>query len=244
MRHVILWMSGLMFICIVGFLGLIIILPIVLDPNDYKEKISDLLYEQSGFRLEIPGDISLQISPRLDVLFSLGQVRVLSTPELSEMPLLSSEEARVELSILPLLKDKRLVIQGVQLHGVYCYLIKDKAGKGNWETTSASVSSASSSPEKKEVLGSASPASTSKKKTKTPTLELGALELSRVTVRYEDQQAGKIFELKDFSLQTGQVLDGQSFHLQSAFTLISSGKNNPTLFAENSFDTDVLFSLS
>lgn len=246
MKGVMKWAGGLLAFCILGFLGIIVVLPMVLDPNDYKDKISDLLYEQSGFRLEIPGDITLHISPRLDILFSLGQVRVLAAPGHSETPLLSSEEARVELSLFPLLKEKRLVVQGVQLHGVYCYLIRDRSGRGNWETTQASVTSASSlSPSKKKEASLPMPQSPAIEKTKKiPTLELGAFDLSRVTVRYEDQQAAKIFELKDFNAQTGQVLDGKSFHLQSAFTLISSGKKNTTLFVESSLNTDLIVRFS
>ncbi len=246
MKGVMKWAGGLLVVCVLLFLGIIVVLPMVLDPNDYKDKISDLLYEQSGFRLEIPGDITLHISPRLDVLFSLGQVRVLAAPGLSETPLLSSEEARVELSLFPLLKEKRLVVQGVQLHGVYCYLIRDKAGRGNWEVVQSSVPAASSpSPKKKKEASVPVQQGQAVKKTKKiPTLELGTFDLSRVTVRYEDQQAAKIIELKDFSVQTGHVLDGQSFHLQSAFTLISSGKNNTTLFVESSIDSDITVKFS
>jgi AsmA protein len=243
MKRVMKWAGGILLICVVGFAGLIIVLPMVLDPNDYKDKISKLVYEQSGFQLEIPGDITLNISPRLEVLFSLGQIRILSAPDFSGLPLLSSEEARVELSLLPLLKEKRLAIQSLQLHGVYCHLIRDTSGKGNWEITAAPAESSSPSTDTKDA-DPAPQVQASGKTKKTPTLELGAFDLSRVTVRYEDQQTGKIFELKDLSVQTGNVQDGQSFHLQSKFVLISSGSNNSALSVENALDADILFSLS
>ncbi len=140
------WIGGFVLLVLVLFAGLIILLPKLIDPNVYKDKISDLVYDNSGYRIEIPGDINLHVSPRLDVLFSLGQVRVLSAPGFTEDTLVSSEEARVELSLLPLLREKRLVIQGIQLHGGYCYLVRNKAGKGNWELPATkSVSPSSSS---------------------------------------------------------------------------------------------------
>jgi AsmA protein len=243
MKRVMKWAGGLLLICVVTFAGLIILLPMVLDPNDYKDKISEMVYEQSGFRLEIPGDIILHISPRLEVLFALGQVRVLSAPDFSDVPLLSSEEARVELSLLPLLMEKRLAVQGVQLHGVYCHLIRDKSGRGNWELTPVAAASPASSGNEK-VSDPAPREQGSGKAKKTSTFELGAFDLSRVTVRYEDQQTAKVFALKDLSVHTTHVQDGQSFHLQSQFDLTVSGSNNSALSVKNTLETDILFALS
>jgi len=237
------WIGGLLLLCVLAFAGLIIVLPMVLDPNNYKDKISGLVYEQSGFQLEIPGEITLNISPRLEVLFSLGQVQVLSAPGFSDVPLLRSEEARVEFSLMPLLKEKRLVIQGIQLHGVYCHLLRDKSGKGNWEIAAISTGAKAPSVNKKDSHSTPQVGEPEKTKT-TPTLELGAFDLSRVTVRYEDQKTAKVFELKDLNIQTGDVQDRKPFHLQSKFTLISSGSNNNALSVKSTLETDVLFALS
>ena len=44
---------------------ILLILPFIIDPNDYKEQINTIVYEQTGRVLSIPGDIKLQISPKL-----------------------------------------------------------------------------------------------------------------------------------------------------------------------------------
>ncbi|MCF8056299.1 MAG: AsmA family protein [Desulfocapsa sp.] len=242
MKRVMMWLGGIVLACVVVFVGLMLVLPLVLDPNDYKGKITDIVYDKSGYRLEIPGDIKLQITPGLDVLFTLGQIRVQSGPDFPDTPLLSSEEARVELSLMPLLREKRLAIQGLSLHGVYCNLMRNKAGKENWKN---SAGAATSSGDGAQVnTDSASQAPTAEKDKKGPSLELGALDVSRITVRFEDQQAGKRFELKDFSVQTNHVQDGKPFHLQSKFSLISSGKDNSALSAVNTLESDVTLALA
>ncbi len=221
--------------------GLILLLPLVLDPNDYKAKISDLVYDKSGYRLEIPGKIGLQVTPGLDFLFSLGQVRVLSGPDFPDAILLASEEARVELALWPLLREKRLQLQGVRLHGVYCNLIRDRAGKGNWELP-APAPVAVPGPQSKKAAPPQQQAAAREKRV--PGLDLGSLKLSRITVRYEDQQAGKIVELKELSVDTGRVQDGLPFHLQSTFILASSGSGNSVLSMESKLETEVVFSLA
>lgn len=242
MKRLLIWGGSILLLMTVAIVGLLIALPFILDPNDYKEKIETLIYEKSGYQLQIPGDIDFKITPGLDVLFSLGQVQVQSVADSSAAPLLSSEEARVEFSLLPLLREKRLAIQGIKLRGVYCNLIRNKAGKGNWEIA----------PVAGETVKAAQPQQTSsqaapqkqEKKSAPPSLDLGSLDLSRITVRYEDQQANKRFELKDFSVQTGHVQDGQPFHVQSAFTLISSGDGSAALSVSSELASDVQLTLA
>jgi AsmA protein len=233
------WLGGIVLVCVVIFVGLILVLPMVLDPNDYKGKITDIIYDKSGYRLEIPGDIKLQVTPGLDVLFTLGQIRVQSGPSFPDTILLSSEEARVELSLMPLLREKRLAIRGLSLHGVYCNLVRNKAGEENWKM--AAVTAPPSDAGAKTDSSSASQAPVAKK---APDLELGSLDVSRITVRFEDQQTGKRFELKDFSVETSHVQDGQPFHLQSRFSLLSSGNSNAVLSVVNTLESDVTLALA
>ncbi len=242
MKRLMIWSGSILLLMILAFIGLLIALPFILDPNDYKGKIETLIYEKSGYQLQIPGDIDLKITPGLDVLFSLGQVQVQSEAEFSGVPLLSSEEVRIEFSLMPLLREKRLAIQGIKLQGVYCNLIRNKAGKGNWEIAPTARGTADApQPEKT----SSQDTSTQKKNnTSSPAFDLGFLDLSKLTVRYEDQQTNKRFELRDFSAKTGHVQDGQPFHVQSFFTLISSGKGSAALSVSSELASDVLLTLA
>ncbi len=242
MKRMMMWLGGIVLACVVVFVGLILVLPMVLDPNDYKGKITDVVYDKSGYRLEIPGDIKLQVTPGLDVLFTLGQIRIQSGPNFPDTILLSSEEARVELSLMPLLREKRLAIQGLSLHGVYCNLIRNTAGEENWKiATGPAAPSESGAKIESESAPKASPV---KKEKMAPAIELGSLDLSRITVRFEDQVTEKRFELKDFSIQTDHVQDGQPFHLQSQFSLLSSGKSNAVLSVVNTLKSDVTLALT
>lgn len=233
MKRLMIWGGSLLLLVILAFVALLIALPFVLDPNDYKEKIETLVYEKSGYQLHIPGDIDFKITPGLDVLFSLGQVQVQSGPDFSGVTLLSSEEVRVEFSLMPLLREKRLAIQGIKLKGVYCNLIRNKAGKGNWEIVPPAGTIA------KTPQPPSQDTPKDEKKNTPPALDLGSLDLSGITVRYEDQQANKRFELKNFSIETGHVQDGHPFHVQSAFTLIASAEGNAALSVSSKLESDV-----
>ena len=110
MKRILFWAGAILLAIVVALVALIVLLPFILDPNDYKEKIETLVYEKSGYQLHIPGDINLQITPGLDVLFSMGQVRIDSTAAFPDVTLLRSEEATWAISLTPLVREKRLGI--------------------------------------------------------------------------------------------------------------------------------------
>ncbi len=81
-------MSSLVKWVIIGvttFIVLIIIaalcIPLFIDPNDYKDKISQAVQEQTGRELTMPGDIKLSISPSLKAIFRLGNVNLASSQD-------------------------------------------------------------------------------------------------------------------------------------------------------------------
>lgn len=69
MKRVVKWLAGIALVCVVVVVGLMLLLPMVLDPNDYKGKITVLIHDKSGYQVDIPGDIKLQVTPGLDILF-------------------------------------------------------------------------------------------------------------------------------------------------------------------------------
>lgn len=244
MKRVMIWGGAILALLVLVFAGLLVVLPLILDPNDYKEKIEHLVYEKSGYQLQIPGDINLQVTPGLDVLFSMGQIQVQSGAAFADTTLLSSEEARVELSLMPLLREKRLAVKGIKLHGVYCNLIRDTKGRGNWEVSSPAATAETTDKQSPQKQAPQQSVQKTEADGVASTFDLGALDLSEISVRYEDQQSKKRFELKKFSVHTDRVQDGHPFHLQSAFTLISSGDSNAALSVYNELESDVTVTLA
>ena len=53
-----------------------ILLPILVDPNDYKDEIAQQVYNKTGRTLTIEGDIDLSISLPLSVSLELGQIEL------------------------------------------------------------------------------------------------------------------------------------------------------------------------
>ena len=87
-------------IVILLVVGAIIIIPLVVDPNDYKDQITALVKDKTGRELQIEGDIQLSVFPWLGL--ELGAVRLSNAPDFGEEPFAAVREAAVRVKLRPL----------------------------------------------------------------------------------------------------------------------------------------------
>ena len=133
MSSIIKWIIG----GVAALVGLIVIamlcIPFFIDPNDYKDKITQAVQEQTGRELSMPGDIKLSISPTLKAVFRLGNVNLSSRKDFQGTDFFSSELVEINLALWPLIRSKELQINNILLTGVNINLIRNNSGATNWE---------------------------------------------------------------------------------------------------------------
>lgn len=126
-KYLFLTLFALIAIVIAG----LIVLTIILDPNDYKQDIERVAQESGGVNLKIKGDMDWSLYPWLGI--SIGAVEVM-TADGAPFTKLNELQARVNfkslLSMSP--KVQKLVLDGLELN-----LHKDAEGKANWENVTA-----------------------------------------------------------------------------------------------------------
>ena len=107
-----------------------IMLPMFVDPNDFKGEIIGQVEETTGRKLELAGDIGLTVFPWLGL--DLGALTLGNAPGFGEQPFLRSERVQVRVKLLPLLQ-KQVEMDTVAIEGVELNLARDKSGKSNWD---------------------------------------------------------------------------------------------------------------
>ncbi len=117
-----------------GLLGMFVLLLLsvwlFVNPNTYKPRIVAGVKAATGRDLRLPGDIKLSVFPW--VALELGPASLGNPPGFGEQPLVSIQHASVRVKLLPLLS-KQLQVGEVQIDGLDLRLLKNAAGKGNWE---------------------------------------------------------------------------------------------------------------
>jgi AsmA protein len=191
-------------------LVLAIVLPLIVDPNDYKDEIAAAVREKTGRTLTIDGDIGLSVFPWLGL--DIGATRLSNAPGFEERPMASMEQVQVRVKLLPLLR-KELEMDTVRLNGLQLYLGKDANGRTNWADLEGEPAAAAPAGEKGPAeSGSGALAG----------LAIGGIEVTDAQVVWDDRAAANRYELDGLSLTTGAVEPGEPFDLELQFQVTAS----------------------
>ena len=107
---------------------LAVVLPFIIDPNDFKNQIAAAVQENTGRTLSIDGNIGLSVFPWLGL--EIGQARLSNAQGFGEQPMASIEKVEVRVKLLPLLH-KQLETDTIKLSGLSLRLGKDASGRSN-----------------------------------------------------------------------------------------------------------------
>ena len=202
----------------------ILILVFVIDLNDYKPQIANLVEQQIGRRLTIEGDIHLTFYPWLG--FQLGKVSLGNAPGFEKPEFAKFEQAQAMIKVLPLFK-KQVEISTVLLEGAELNLTRKPDGKTNWEDL-AKLGGKSEEKPKSESISIKS-------------LKIHGLNLDQTKIVFDDEKTGSHYRLSDVSLKTSALLLNEPIKLQFNAALGISGKMK--LDGQVNLDTQITLNL-
>jgi Uncharacterized protein involved in outer membrane biogenesis len=180
-------------------LGLVLVL-IFVDPNDFRDRIEQVVEDKTGRELTLTGDIKLSVFPW--VALELGPASLGDAPGFGDEPFASIQEARVGVRLMPLLRGK-LEVGEVRLVGARVRLITDEQGRDNW----ADLGGEESETETPEAESEQS-------------VELDAiagLDVRDAAITIENRQEKTKQTIRDFNLKTGRLASGQPFDFETDF---------------------------
>lgn len=117
---------GLVVIFIVALVGAAIFL-LTFDPNAYKRKLEEIVYERYQRTLAIEGEIELSLFPRIGL--SVNGVSL--SERNSDQTFMSVDSARFAVAIWPLMSNQ-FVVDHVSLNGFKVWLEREKDGSFNF----------------------------------------------------------------------------------------------------------------
>jgi AsmA protein len=217
-------------VVVVLIIAAAVILPLFIDPNDYRDEVAAMVKKRTGRDLAIEGDLELSVFPWLGI--ETGAVSLSNPPGFGDKPMAQIARAAVHVKLLPLLS-KKIEVDTVTLHGLKLDLITDAAGRTNWADLGGGEKAAAPAPERPAKPGDAAAA-------------LGALAVKGVDVSdgevvWDDRKAGSRFDLSNLELTTGEIISGQPAPVRLAFNLASSDWPHPVpleLSADVGVDAD------
>ena len=177
-----------------------VVLPLVIDPNDYKEEIRTAVKDNTGRELTIGGDIEWTVFPSIGL--GLSNLELGNRSGFGDQPMLIIGEAGLSVKLIPLFS-KKVEVGQVSLRDVSANLRRKANGQNNWEDLAGSQTDSKPT--------SSSEGSDSHK------ITVSGLEISNANVSWDD--AGQITELKNFVLSVSNIEFGRPFKIEGGFSV-------------------------
>lgn len=213
-------------IIIVLIVAAIVILPLAVDPNDFKPEIQAAVKNSTGRDLLIEGDLQLSVFPWLGV--STGKLSLSNAPGFADKVFAEIAESNVKVKLLPLLS-KELEVSRVVLKGLVLNLAKNKQGVSNWEDLAKKDSAPATS--------TASDASEEKSVSPLAALAIGGISIEQAKISWDDRQQGQYVEINDFNFITGKLAFDQAIDLDLSLTVVNK---EPELTESIVFSSDLV----
>ena len=191
------WLFGLMILLVLLAVAAVVILPMVVDPNDYKPQIVQAAKEKLGRDLTIEQDLSLSVFPWLGI--ETGGVRVGNAPGFSEQPFAEIDQLGLKVKLMPLLS-RHVEVDTLVVNGLRLNLERDAKGTTNWDDLVAAqqVEAAEEASQGPPSDGAADPLSFS----------VQGIQIGDARVSWDDRQAGQKYLLDKVRLVTGRLSPG------------------------------------
>ena len=228
MGKLIRWIGLSVGVLLVLIIVAIVVLPMIIDPNDYKSEISDAVESSTGRTLSMEGDLTLSVFPWLGV--GIGQSSLSNAEGFSAQPFAQVEQVQIRVKLLPLLS-RELVMDTVLLKGLQVSLETGKSGNTNWQDLSGSKIAEAPPAEKESSPDGGVPALAG--------LAVGGVEISDARIIWDDRQTDSRYQVDDFNLKTGAIGSGESVPVSLSMQVAGTGLPEKGLAPELGFNLTV-----
>ena len=209
------WLLGCIITLVILLIVAVIVLPKVIDPNDYREQISKLVKEKTQRDLIIGGDLKLSVFPWLGVTtgkMSFSQPNHLSA-EFGDSNMLEVEATNIRLKILPLLKSitkeqKDIQVDTIILKQPNIEIITTEQGFSSLD----GLSGQQQAPQQDEQAAAGAGAA----------LIVQGVDIESGRLVWDDRQAGQRYELRELNVKTGNLLGNSLAELAASGELLDS----------------------
>ncbi|MBD3647951.1 MAG: AsmA family protein, partial [Pseudomonadales bacterium] len=181
---------------IIYIIVILLLIPVILigalavilaNPDLYRQQLADTFKAETGFILDIKGDIAWRYWPLIALDVRDLEIR----PGDNSEAIAKFQSASVDLELLPLLMgSNNIAIDGIFIDQLDINLQVDEAGKANWVSDTAEAPS-----DESDEAGSDG----------TFDLDIAVIEITDASIEYRDLAANQHYVAEIASLTTGSV---------------------------------------
>jgi AsmA protein len=178
----------------------------LINPNDFKDKISTKVHDYTGRQLTFNGDIHWSFFPWLGV--QINQVQLSNAPDFGSQPFAQVKQVDVKVQLIPLFS-REIAVDKILVDGLELHLMKNANGVTNWQDLN-----------KKQTQAAAS-TTTSVTAAHPIAWVVAGVDVKDGHVTWQDKQKGQSYDISNIQLKSNMVKLGQAFPIELQFVLRS-----------------------
>lgn len=209
------WLLGTLLTLAMLLLVAALVLPQIINPNDYRDDLVRLVKEQTGRELKLDGDLKISVFPWLGVE---TEDLSLSQPEPIKGQMISVNSAQLKVKLMPLFK-RQLEVDTVVLKQPDLRIITLANGTSSF---SGLDSSNTNSQEADSNAGA------------DLKIELQGIEIEDATLLWDNRQAKQYYQLSNLNLETGNLIGDSLENISLSGKLITEKGSAPIEFKATS----------
>ena len=206
MKSVIKWLAIAVGAVVVLLVVAVVAIPMLVDPNDFRDELVQGVKDNTGRDLTIEGDIALSVFPWLGV--DLGPMKLGNAPGFDGDTFASTKRVSVKVKLMPLLS-RRLEADTVVVEGLELNLARNAEGGSNWDDLAGGKPAADGSKGSAGAAGSGSGGGSG-----LAGLSVGGVSVEGGKVTWRDAQSGQSAVLNNLRFTTGQVEQGKPVEVE------------------------------
>ncbi|MGB5202080.1 MAG: AsmA family protein [Sedimenticolaceae bacterium] len=202
------WLFGLIIVLVLLIAAAVVVLPMVVDPNDYKPQIVAKAKDQLGRDLVIDEDLSLSVFPWLGI--ETGGVRMGNAAGFKAEWFAEIDRLGLKVKLMPLLS-RQVEVDNVLVKGLRLNLEKDAKGQTNWADLAARQDEPAPPDATEQPVDQGPPFAFS----------VQGIEIDDARVSWDDRQSGQQYVVEGARLVTGALAPGVAVPIEAAMTFTS-----------------------
>jgi AsmA protein len=197
----------------------ICLIPLLIDPNDYKIDIASLIKDKTGRDVVFEGDITVSVFPWIGL--KTEKMVISNSPGFQKTAFITVDKSDIKVKLLPLLTQK-IEVKAIALEGLTLNLVKDKQGVSNWDdlvglNQPSSPHAAISNPDTQSSSSQSALAA----------LTVGGIDIQNARVNWDNQQTARHLELNNIHFTADKFVFGELVKIDLAMDVFSKELNFP-----------------
>lgn len=233
MLRLVKFVSFSLIVIIIGVIAASFLLSHFVDPNQYKDRITTLVAEKSGYQVSLDGEISWSLFPHAGIRVENISLKARAD---APTPLITLKEATISMKLLPLIMDKQKQIESISIDGLDIQLRTDQHGN-NWQTTLSSNKKGNAlTPNNVEVINTLSSTETQKSHADVM-IDIKAINIKNANISYENTKNQQFIYVNNLSVSSQHFSSTTKFPITIAFDI---DVKEPSINSHIDINTDVM----